>query len=121
MIKKAMEVFETETANGVHGKSAKYNKISAQIAINWAYLNRISSDSMSNWRQLLKAIPEEDADEGSIYRSVMQTADLLSQIGEITAVGMEKAQTPEEYEYYTMLNDTAHKARSLMIKEPVEI
>ena len=121
LIKKAMEVFETETANGVQGKSTKYNKTTAQIAINWAYLNRISSDSMSNWRQLLKAFPEEDADEGSIYRSVMQTADLLSQIAEITAVGMEKAQTPEEYEYYTMLNDTAHKARSLMIKEPVEI
>ena len=68
----------------------------------------------------MKIVPSS-CDEGSVYRSILQTADLLSQIREIAEMGMKTADTKEESQYYNHLRKTAIKARELMIKNPVEV
>ncbi|MCD7739852.1 MAG: hypothetical protein LUH11_00680, partial [Candidatus Gastranaerophilales bacterium] len=87
----------------------------------WAYLNSIQPDSMASWKQMLKTAPEENLQEGTIYRAIMQTADLLSQINEISNAGYKTAETKTDKDYYYNLGETAKQARALIIKEPVEI
>ena len=118
LLKTSSEVFSTEINNGINALPAKYSKDAAQMLYAWASLNQANTeDSMANWMQLVRMTPEETADEGTIYRNVMQTADLLSQIGEMAQVGIE--QTDDSY--FTELKQTAMKARELLIKEPVTI
>ena len=118
LLKTSAEVYSTEINNGINALPAKYNRDAAQMLYSWASLNQANTeDSMANWMQLVRMIPEEIADEGAIYRNIMQTADLLSQIGEMAQVGIE--QTDDSY--FTDLKETAMKARELLIKEPVTI
>ncbi len=121
LIRKQSEVFETERKNGIINNPDRYSKIAAQILYTWAYLNKINTSSMTNWEQLLRTIPEEDADEGTIYRIILQTSDLLSQVSDIARTGEKTAQDEEEINYYKELAKTAQEARKLIIKEPIEV
>lgn len=118
LLKTSAEIYSTEIGNGINALPAKYNRDAAQMLYSWASLNQANTeDTMANWAQLIKMTPEETADEGTIYRNIMQTADLLSQIGEMAQVGID--QTDDSY--FTELKETAMKARELLIKEPVTI
>lgn len=119
MLKNAKKICEVEADNSIKTDMPKYNFDTAQILYLWSTLNQINSaDSMTNWKQLIKTVPAEVADEGTIYRTIMQSADLLSQIAEMATVGIEKS---ENSEYYKELKQTAQKARELLIKEPVTV
>ncbi len=118
LLKTSAEIYSTEINNGINAIPARFNRDAAQMLYAWASLNQANTqDTMSNWMQLVRMTPEKVADEGTIYRNVMQTADLLSQIGEMAQVGME--QTDDSY--FEDLKQTAMKARELLIKEPVTI
>ena len=51
----------------------------------------------------------------------MQTADLLSQIGEIAEVGVRDSKSEEDRAYYSSLKYTAIEARKLLLQKPVNI
>jgi len=102
-------------------KVAKYGKTATQTLYNWALMNKMNSDSMNNWLELLSRTDEKDADEGTVYRRVMQTADLISQIGEIATVGYKESKTEEDKAYYAELKQTASQARDLLIREPATV
>jgi len=121
LIQKGLEVFETESASGIKNKPDRYGRVAAQSVYLWTMLNKICPEGMSNWNQLLMSISEDDADEGMLYRQMMQTADLVSQIGEIADEGIKHAQTAEDIDYYTSLRKTASEARNLLIKDPVTV
>lgn len=119
MLENAQEICISEAKYAINTAMPKYNIDSAQILYIWSTLNQMNSvDSMTNWKQLIKLVPPEVADEGTIYRIIMQTADLLSQIAEMATVGMQKS---DNIEYYKELKQTAQKARELLIKEPVMV
>lgn len=121
IIKNGLEVFDCELKHGIKSYPQRYSKSSAQTLYSWAYLNKINGSTMLNWKQLLKMIPQEEADEGTIYRRIMQAADLLSQIGDIARAGMSLSTGEEEINYYKQLAKSALEARKLIIQEPVEV
>lgn len=122
MEEKAFDILKTEDEEGIASKPKRYGRIGAQMLYNWALLNKVSSDSMSNWQQLLKTLPEDShIDEGSIYRNILQTADLLSQIAEITEAGCKNSQDEQDISYYEKLGKCASEARKLIIQYPIEI
>lgn len=121
LINKGAEVYSTETQCDVKSKPQKYGRNAAQTLYNWALMNKMNSDSMTNWIELLSRTQERDADEGTIYRRVMQTADLISQIGEIATVGYKESETEEDKAYYAELKQTASRARDLLIREPATV
>lgn len=121
LINKGLEVYSTESACDIESKPQRYGKDAAQNLYYWAMMNKMNSDSMTNWLELLGKIPERGADEGTIYRRVMQTADLVSQIGEIATVGYKEAQTEEDKAYYAELKQTASQTRDLLIREPATV
>lgn len=117
LLNTSYEIYTTEIKNGIDSVPARYSSNSALMLYAWTALNQANTaDSMSNWEQLIK-LAGDDVDEGTIYRNIMQTADLLSQIGEMAQVGIE--QTGDDY--YEDLKGTATKARELLIKEPVTV
>ena len=119
MLENAQEICISEAKYAISTAMPSYNVDSAQILYIWSTLNQVNPvDSMTNWKQLLKVVPSEVADEGTIYRAIMQAADLLSQIAEMATVGMQKS---DDFEYYKELKQTAQKARELLTKEPVTV
>ena len=91
----------------------------ARLVYKWAYLNGVHSDSMANWRQLVNSGGEHSLDEGTMYRAILQTHDLLSQISEVAQIGKDNSKTPEDIAYYTDLLKMTTIAKKMLIKEPV--
>lgn len=117
LMKTSADIYSTEIENGIDAVPARYSNSAALMLYAWTSLNQANTvDSMANWEQLIK-IAGDEVDEGTIYRNIMQTADLLSQIGEMAQVGIEHTGN----DYYKELKRTAAKARELLIKEPVTV
>lgn len=119
-INKGLDIYQTEEYHGIDNKPERYSKIAAQNVYTWAMLNKVNHSTMPNWKEMLE-INGDETDEGSIFRQVMQTADFISQIGEIASVGEKECTDAQEREYYTQLRKTAYEARKLLIQEPVII
>lgn len=86
----------------------------------WAALNNENPDSTGNWAKLIensKANPIRD--EGSLFKEITMTADLLKQIAEISDEGLYLAENKLEARYYSELKETAKEAVKLIAREPV--
>lgn len=86
----------------------------------WAALNNENQDSTGNWAKLIensKANPIRD--EGSLFKEITMTADLLKQIAEISDEGLYLAENKLEARYYSELKETAKEAVKLIAREPV--
>ncbi len=121
LIRKNMEVSSQEKREGLPESAGKYSINTAKILYNWAYLNKISQASMQNWIQLLRYLPKEENDEGSVYRKILQTIDLLNQICEIAHTGADASDSDEDKKYYAELEKTAKEAKKLILKNPIEV
>ena len=119
MIDTSLDVCKDEFHFGLEKDVQNYGRIGAKILYNWTLLNEMNPESMTNWQQLLQIIPSDEADEGTIYRYIMQTADLISQMGEIASVGEAGAKTEEDKKYYSELKDACSYTRELLIQDPV--
>lgn len=120
VIEKSLDVRGTEQYYGIGEEADRYARSSAQNVYTWAMLNKVCADSVTNWAEMLKIVGE-NTDEGNIYREVMQSADLLSQIAEMSVVGEKGSASQEDREYYSNLKKTAIEARRLLIQEPATI
>ena len=121
LLNKAAEIYNTEINNGIKPQAARFNEDAAETAYLWAGLNIANPyDSEANWSQIVR-MKSDDVDEGTIYRNIMQTADLLSQIGEMAYAGVQNSSDEKDIEYYTNLKSTALQARNLLLKKPIEI
>ena len=114
------KVREAETKQGIKSIDCHYNKTSGEILYLWAYLNKISPTSIVNWIKTVKTAGEK-ADEGTIYRMMLQSADLISQIKDMARAGMEYSSTEEEMQRYKKLEQTAIEAGRLIIQDPVTL
>ena len=121
VINTSLDVYSTETSNGIINKPNKLGINELHAVYSWTNLNKINPSSQNNWYELLKILPMQELDEGGVYRTIMQTADLLSQISEIANAGAKSTDNRDDIDYYTQLGKTALQARKLLIKEPVTI
>jgi len=112
-------VYSSEERSGLKHKTEEYNRTAAQNVYDWAVMNKINPDGMSNWKQLLKILP--DMQEGIIYRQILQTADLLGQISEMAEAGLEQSDSEIDRKYYEDLKQKTRTARKLLINNPVTV
>ena len=88
----------------------------------WAALNAENDDSVENWKKLYdRNIGKSIKNEGSVFKEITMTADLLKQMKLIAKTGMDISQDKYEHQYYHTLYHNIDEALSLICRTPVEI
>ena len=88
----------------------------------WAKLNAENDDSVENWKQLYHGdVGKTIKNEGSVFKEITTTADLLKQMKLIAQTGMKNSTDLSEYNYYEHLSYDIDEAISLICRNPVEV
>jgi len=108
--------------------STKSDKKFHQIEINndltnnifkWAEMNAQSEDSLQNWSKLYYfADKRKYKDEGSMFKGIMMTIDLLRQLKLTVQSGILVSESKEDINYYNNLIYKIDEAISLINREP---
>lgn len=86
---------------------------------NWAVLNSNNEDSVQNWSKLYyNSDKRRYKDEGTFFKGIMMTIDLLKQLQTVCQEGINISKTSDDYYYYSDLKDNIDKAIDLINKEP---
>ena len=103
------------------GKELRQNKNAVKHVYKWAELNADSDDSRKNWKELYSGdLKKSIRDEGTLFREIMMTTDLLKQMDEIAQAGAELSEKEKDKKYYYTLSDTIKGSLELLNKEPVQ-
>lgn len=86
----------------------------------WAHLNSTNANSIENWEELCHLYLGDYTDEGSLYKEITQTVDLLKQMDNIAKAGLEVSKTEEDISYYENLDNSLMEAIALLSKEPIQ-
>lgn len=101
-------------------KKVEQNKDVAKHMYAWADRNSTSPDSRNNWKELYSGeLHSSIRDEGSLFKEVTQTIDLLKQLSTIADDAIEKADSESDKKYYSELNSTIAESLKLLRKEPI--
>ena len=116
------------TLNKYNDLSTKNDRKFRQIEINneltnniykWAEMNSTESDSTQNWSKLYyNADKRKYKDEGTMFKGIMMTIDLLKQLQNTARHGVEISTTQRDFNYYTSLVEKFEQAINLINKEP---
>lgn len=88
----------------------------------WADLNAQNNDSIENWKTLYHGkLNNTIKNEGSVFKEVTMTADLLKQMKSIAKKGMEFSSDKKDYQYYYYLAQNIDKSLELICKVPIEV
>lgn len=86
----------------------------------WAELNYRIPNSRRNWKELYSGeLRYTIRDEGSLFKEISMTADLLKQLAEVCDIGRLYSESKEDKEYYTSLKEKCREAIALIQKDPV--
>lgn len=88
----------------------------------WANLNSKSEDSIENWKSLYHGdLSSTIKNEGSVFKEITMTIDLLKQMKEIAKIGMEFSDDKADYQYYNKLSHNIDEALTLICKTPIDV
>ena len=88
----------------------------------WADLNSRNKDSVENWKTLYHGdLSSTIKNEGSVFKEITMTADLLKQMKLIAKTGMEFSDDKNDFQYYNKLSHNIEDALALICRTPVEI
>ncbi|HNW26218.1 MAG TPA: DEAD/DEAH box helicase [Candidatus Gastranaerophilaceae bacterium] len=89
----------------------------------WAELNSKFSGSRRNWKGLYCGVLHKTIrDEGSLFKEITQTVDLLKQMRNISKKGYQLAElenNKNDMEYYKQLSGTIGESLKLLLREPI--
>jgi len=86
----------------------------------WADLNAHHADSRSNWRYMYSDNRRNAIrDEGSLFKEISATVDLMKQLANIAKIGEMYAESDADKEHYKTLILKLNKGISLLQREPV--
>ena len=103
-------------------KQVQLDTKAAKHIYEWADLNTKYSDSVENWKTLYHGdLSSTIKNEGSVFREITMTADLLKQMKLIAKTGMEISDDKNDFQYYNKLSHNIDDALSLICKTPVEV
>ena len=121
-----IEVLEDEVGNysirteNLHpDKELKFNKKAAEHIYTWAQSNRYRNDSTKVWKDIIKNSQKYGIkDEGSLFKEIVMTVDLLKQLIEVCGYAKKYSETPEDKNYYKNLQESLKLALNLIQREP---
>ena len=104
-----------------NNRELKSNTNAVKHIYTWANLNAKSEDSVDNWKELYSGdLKKSIRDEGTLFREIMMTNDLLKQMSEIAKMGAEISNNPKDIRYYHNLTDTIQDALALIDRPPAK-
>ncbi len=87
----------------------------------WAKLNEQSENSRKNWKYIYSGdLRYSIKDEGSLFKEISMTCDLLKQLINVAKEGSNISQEISDKQYYLNLEETLKKALALIKKEPID-
>lgn len=101
-------------------RNIEFNQNAIHHIYNWANQNNTNENSTENWARVVKgadAYPIRD--EGTLFREIAMTVDLLKQITEICDEGIKLSANELEERYYKDLKETAKESIILLSKNPI--
>jgi len=103
-------------------KQTELNQNAVEHLYNWAKLNWENDNSVDNWRALyFEEVGKSIKNEGSVFKEVVATADLLKQMQGIAKLGLEISTEEADKNYYEGLVHNIEQALYLICRTPVEI
>ena len=100
-------------------KELKLNTGSIKHVYKWAELNNENDDSTANWKELYSGdMKKSIRDEGTLFREIVMTTDLLKQMDEIAQAGYEISEKEADKKYYSNLSDTIKASIELIDNPP---
>lgn len=87
----------------------------------WAELNsNEDSRSRDNWKDLYRGnLHDTIRDEGTLFREITMTVDLLKQMSNIADLGIEISDNEGDKAYYSEMKSTIKESIKLLAKEPI--
>ena len=119
------------TGSGTEFKDHQYNQDFNSWLENYAFdaedetsreelLEIWNEKSTENWANLMKSSETHPIkDEGTLFKEISMTIDLLKQISEICDEGLLVSDNIIEEKYYRNLKETAEESIKLLSKQPV--
>ena len=103
-------------------KKVEVNKEPVSHVYEWAKLNYIySKDSRKNWSELYFGSNRNTIrDEGTVFKEIMMTIDLLKQMSGIVDVAYENSKNKDDKLYYSKMKNTIKEALHILAKEPID-
>lgn len=102
-------------------RELKANNNAIKHVYQWAELNSKSDDSTKNWKELYSGdLKKSIRDEGTLFREIIMTSDLLKQMDEMAQKGAEIAEKPRDRKYYENLSDTIKESLELIDRAPAQ-
>ena len=87
----------------------------------WAEMNSKDEDSKKNWKELYTGDMRKNIkDEGTLFREIMQTNDLLKQMKEISLEGEALSEKRLDKRYYQQLSENIDEAIALINRAPAQ-
>ena len=98
-----------------------FNTDSTKHVYTWANMNSQDDDSTNNWKEMFKGdIGFKLKDEGSLFKEIAMTTDLLKQISSIADKENQSSLRGSDKRYYANLKFTAEEAIELINKSPAK-
>jgi len=87
----------------------------------WAHKNAFDENSTENWHEMFKGDTGfRIKDEGTLFREITMTTDLLKQINNIAEFGKELTANPSKLRYYNKLQQGCAEAIDLINRKPAK-
>ena len=105
--------------NKFENRELKTNSKPVKHVYAWAELNQKNEDSTANWKELYSGdLKKSIKDEGTLFREIMQTIDLLKQIKDVCDEGETLSDRGSDKRYYQNLSATVEEAIDLINRAP---
>lgn len=103
------------------GQELHLNTDAMKHVFKWADLNSENEDSTENWHDMFKGDTGfKFKDEGSLFKEITMTTDLLKQINEIAEYAKEQTVNAPDKRYYSKLQETTTDAIDLINRKPAK-
>lgn len=112
--------YASETESLYPGQELKLSPKVMDHLYKWAELNNRDTNSRINWKELYSGeLRYTIRDEGSLFKEISMTADLLKQLAQACDTGRLYSESKEDKEYYSSLKEKCQEALVLIQKDPV--
>lgn len=117
---KYLEKYNNKMIKAPNFQRIAQDKSVAKHLYAWADLNSKKENSKANWKDIVKGdLKTTIYDEGSLFKEINQTIDLLKQMNKIVDIGLQLAKNEQDKLYNAGLKSTIKETLTLLMKRPL--